>query len=95
MLNLTTWRPITLHHTTYKIFTKALQWYLQPLLVKIIDNDQTTFLPLALVLNNTLLTHKSIQWAKELRQDAIFFNFDLAKHMIKFIGPSRFKLWRR
>ena len=42
----TNWWPIILLNTTHKIFAKALQKHLQSMLVEVIDNDQTTFLPL-------------------------------------------------
>lgn len=57
---LTNWRPITLLNITYKIFAKALQRRLQPLLVEVIDSDQTAFLPLRFILDNILLTYESI-----------------------------------
>lgn len=78
-LRLTNWRPITLLNTTYKIFAKALQRRLQPLLVEVIDSGQIAFLPLWSILNNILLTHGSIQWAMESNQDSIFLKLDFSK----------------
>jgi hypothetical protein len=52
---------------------------LQPLLVEIVDNDQTSFLPLYFILDISLLTHESIQWAKESQQDTIFLKLDFSK----------------
>ena len=66
-------------NTTYKIFAKALQWRLQPLLVEVIDSDQIALQPLRFILNNILLTHKSIQWAKESQQESIFLKLDFSK----------------
>ena len=77
-LSLTNWRPITILNTAYKIFAKALQRRFQPLLVEVIDSNQTTFLPLRFILDNILLT-KKIQWAKEFRQDSIFLKLDFSK----------------
>jgi hypothetical protein len=78
-LRLTNWQPIMLLNIAYKIFAKALQRQLQPLLIEVIDSDQTTFLPLRFILENSMLTHESIQWAKESRQVAIFIKFDFSK----------------
>jgi hypothetical protein len=89
---LTNWQPITLLNTTHKIFAKALQRQLQPLLVEVIDNDQTAFLPLPFILENNLLTFNSIQWAKESRQESILLNLTLAKPTIKLVGPLYSKL---
>ena len=75
---LTKWWPITLLNTTHKIFNKALQRRLQPLLVEVIDSDQIAFLPLRCILDNILLTHESIQWAKESRQKYIFLKLDFS-----------------
>lgn len=75
--SLTNWRPITLLNTTYKIFAKALQQRLQPLLVEVID--QTAFLLLQFMLDNILLTHETIQWAKESHQESIYLKLDFSK----------------
>lgn len=66
-------------NTTYKIFAKALQRRLQPLLVEVIDSNQVAFLAPRFILDNILLTHESIQWAKWSRQDSIFCELDLSK----------------
>ena len=79
MLKLTNWRLITILNTTYKIFVKALQRRLQPLLMEVIDNDKITCLTLRFVLDNILLRYESIQWAKESRQDSIFLKLDFSK----------------
>ena len=79
LLKLKNWRLITLLNTSCKIFAKALQWRLQPLLVEVIDNYEIVFLPLRFILDNMLLTHESIQWAKWSRQDSIFCELDLSK----------------
>lgn len=44
---LTNWRPITLLNIGYKIYAKALQLRLQPILMEVISPDQSAFLPLA------------------------------------------------
>jgi hypothetical protein len=43
------------------------------------NSDQIAFLPLRFILDNILLTHESIQWAKESRQESIFLKLDFSK----------------
>jgi hypothetical protein len=47
--------------------------------VEVINNDQIVFLPLRFILDNTLLTHDSIQWAKEWCHDLILVKLDFSK----------------
>lgn len=70
---------LSLLNTTYKIFYKTLHMCLQPLLVEVIDNHQTAFLPLRFIPSNSFLRHECIQWAKESRQDTIFLKLDFSK----------------
>lgn len=51
------------------------------MLVDVIDNNQdvVSFLSLRFILDNIILTHESIQWAKELRQDITFVKIDFSK----------------
>ena len=58
------------------IFVKTLQMHLQPLLVKVIDNNQTTFLLLRFILDKFRLKHEAIQWAMEAHQDSIFLKLE-------------------
>jgi hypothetical protein len=53
---LTNWRPITLLNLSYKIYAKALQLRLQPVLMETISCEQSAFLPLRFILDNILLT---------------------------------------
>lgn len=65
MLRLSNWTPIKLLNTTYiRCLLKPLCW-LQPLLVEVIDYDQTTFLPLKYILDNIFLTYEIVEWSKE------------------------------
>lgn len=82
------WQLITILNTTYKIFLKALHKQLQPLLVEVIDSDQTAFLHFRYI----LLMHESIQWVKEFRQDSILLNTVLTKHVIELIDDLCFML---
>ena len=50
------WRPTALLTVSYKIFAKTLQLRLQPMLRDVVSPEQTIFLPLRLILDNTVLT---------------------------------------
>ena len=73
------WRPITLLTTAYKIFAKALQLRLQPVLKDIISPEQTAFLPLRFILDNIVLTQETLHWAKTSRQPTVFLKLDFSK----------------
>ena len=73
------WRPITLLTVTYKIFAKALQMRLQPLLRDVISPEQTVFLPLRFSLDNIVLTQETLHWAKKSNQPSIFLKLDFSK----------------
>jgi hypothetical protein len=47
--------------------------------MEVIDANQTTFLPLRYILDNVLLTHETIDWAKKSKQDLIFLKLDFAQ----------------
>ncbi len=47
--------------------------------MEIIDVDQTTFLLIRYIINNVLLTHETINWAKRSKHDFIFLKFDFVK----------------
>jgi hypothetical protein len=58
------WHPILLLNVAHKIYTKALQLYLQPMLMDVINNDQFAFLPLRYTLDKVVLTHGTIDLAR-------------------------------
>lgn len=60
---LTNWRPIALLNVAYKLYAKALQLRLQPVLAEIIGDDQSAFLPGRFILDNIMLTHETLDWA--------------------------------
>jgi hypothetical protein len=76
---LTNWRPITLLNLSYKIFAKVPQFRLQQILSEIISCEQSDFLPLRFILDNILLTHGTIAWAGQSKQDLIFLKLDFSK----------------
>lgn len=73
------WRPIALLNVAYKVFAKALQLRLQPILVEVISNDQSAFLPMRYILDNFFLTHETIEYAKSSSQPLLFFKLDFSK----------------
>jgi hypothetical protein len=54
------YRPTTLLNCTYKIYAKLLQQRLQPVLVEVICQDQSAFLPMRYILDNIVLTQEII-----------------------------------
>jgi len=49
------------------------------LLVDVINEDQKTFLSMRCILDNVLVTHETIAWAKESDQDMILLKLDFMK----------------
>ena len=76
---LTNWRPITLLNLGYKIYAKALQLRLQPVLMDVISPDQSAFLPLRFILDNLLITQETMAWAESSNQPLIFLKLDFSK----------------
>ena len=76
---LTNWRPITLLNLGYKIYAKALQLRLQPVLMELISPDQSAFLPLRFILDNLLTTQEIMAWAESSNQPLIFLKLDFSK----------------
>ena len=76
---LNNWRPITLLNKSYKIYAKALQIQLKEPLSEIISPDQSAYLGNRFILDNILLTHETVSWAKKSRQDSIFLKLDFSK----------------
>jgi hypothetical protein len=44
-----------------------------------ISQDQLAFLPFKFILNNILLTHETISWAKRSKQPLVFLKLNLSK----------------
>ena len=76
---LTNWRPITLLNMGYKIYAKALQLRLQPVLMEVISPDQSAFLPLRFILDNLLITQETMAWTESSKQPLIFLKLDFSK----------------
>lgn len=75
---LSNWRPITLLNVAYKIYAKALQLRLQPVLMEIISFNQSALLPMRFLLDNILLTHETLDWALHSGQPVIFLKLDFS-----------------
>lgn len=76
---LNNWRPITLLNTAYKIFAKALQIHLQPVLMEIVSGDHSTFLSMRFILDKLFLTLETIEFAKSSEQPLMFLKLDFFK----------------
>jgi hypothetical protein len=63
-LPLGNYRPIIPLNSTYKIYSKFLQRRFQSVLMEIINPDQSAFLPVKYILDNIVLTQKTLTWAK-------------------------------
>lgn len=48
-------------------------------MVEVIGSDQIVFFPFRFILDNVLLPHLSIQWAKQSCQESIFLKLDVRK----------------
>lgn len=87
---LNNWRPITLLNVSYKIFAKALQIRLQEPLNEIISLDQCAYLRNRFILDNILLTHETLAWAKKSKQETIFLKLDFSKAFDRVDWPFLF-----
>ena len=63
----------------YKIYAKAFQLRLQPVLMEVISLDQSTFLPLRFTLDNILLTQEMMSWTDQSHQSFLFLKLDFSK----------------
>lgn len=73
------WRPITLLNVAYKIYAKALQLHLRPILMGITSPDQAAFLPVTFILDNLFLMQETIDYAKKSNQPLLFLKLDFTK----------------
>ncbi len=48
------------------------------MLMETIDQNQSMFLPFRFILNNILLTHETIAWAKKSKQPLVFLKLDFS-----------------
>jgi hypothetical protein len=63
-ITLNNWRPITFLNVSHKLFAKALQMRLQPIIMEVISHDQSAFLFMRFILDNIFLTYETIHYAK-------------------------------
>ena len=73
------WRPIMFLNLSYKIYAKALQLQVQPILMEMISHEQSAFLFLKFILDNILLTQEMMAWSVQSRQSLFFLKLDFAK----------------
>ncbi|KAL3692352.1 hypothetical protein R1sor_006003 [Riccia sorocarpa] len=72
-------RPITLLNTVYKIWAKALQLRLSPVLQRMITWEQNAFLPGRTLHSTVFLCNEAIFEAKTQEQDTVFLKIDFKK----------------
>ncbi len=58
------WKTITLLNLEYEMLPKVLQQRLQITPMEVVDIDQIAFLPLRYVIDNVILAHETIDWAR-------------------------------
>ena len=62
-----------------KILAKLLQLMIQLLMVEVINTNQIAFVPLQFILNNVLVSYKTIHWTKKSKQSLIYLKLDFTK----------------
>lgn len=72
-------RPICLLNVIYKIITKILTIRLSKIAGKIINEQQTTFIPGRYILDGMLVVHEALHELKSKKQQRIFFKLDFEK----------------
>lgn len=77
--NMKNWQPITMLAVIYKVFSITLQRRLQPILSNVINLEQIAFSPLQFILDNIVLKHENLHWAKISRQPLVFLKLDFSK----------------
>ncbi|KAL3687300.1 hypothetical protein R1sor_013609 [Riccia sorocarpa] len=75
----TSWRPITLLTTTYKIIAWIIAQRLKHMLPDIINCQQTGFIARRNIVENVLSLHLTQEWALITDQDVLFVKFDFQK----------------
>lgn len=72
-------RPLTLLNTVYKIWAKAYQLKLTPILNRFISANQSAFLPGRSIHHSILLTNEILHRAGLSEEDVIFLELDVCK----------------
>ncbi|KAL3689717.1 hypothetical protein R1sor_016026 [Riccia sorocarpa] len=76
---LTNKRPITLLNAVYKVWAKALQLRLSPVLQRLVTWEQNAFLPGRNLHSTVFLCNEAVHEAKALQQDAVLLKIDFKK----------------
>ena len=79
MLDLSSWRPITLLNVDCKIASKAIAKRLEASLPKLIDHDQTGFIKLRYIGENIRLLIDATEYTKAHNIPGIFVSLDFRK----------------
>lgn len=81
--------PITLCNTCYKIISRAITNRFRPILVNIIDDHQSTFIPSRLITDNILLGFECMHWIRHRKKHKTRYaalNLNMSKHTIELSG---------
>lgn len=78
-INLSNWHLVTLLNVAYLIYAKALQLRLQGIILTIISVTQSVLLEKHFILDNILLTHVTLSWNKNTKENTIFLELDFSK----------------
>ena len=77
-------QPIVLCSTVYKIFSKILENRLKGFLLKLIYEEQTSFVPGRSILDGILTIQETIHFACKSKEPCMFMKLDIQKayHMV-------------
>nr|GEV36950.1 putative RNA-directed DNA polymerase, eukaryota, reverse transcriptase zinc-binding domain protein [Tanacetum cinerariifolium] len=81
-------RPISLIGSVYKVITKILQSRLSLVILDLISNVQTTFLPNRQILDGPFIINELLARCHHKKQQAMVFKVDLLKPMTPFDGTT-------
>lgn len=73
------WRPLTMLNTVYKLIAKLLANRLKLLLPKLINPQQTGFIPGRYILENISIVWLTSDWLRRTKQGALFLKLDFEK----------------
>lgn len=76
---LTNWRPITMIMMTYKIISKLLANRLKPLIPRVVDNQQTGFVPGHSITDNLLAFRLGEEFTRASKQKIALLKVDFVK----------------
>lgn len=73
------WRPISLLTVAYKIIAKTMSFRLQPLMRKLVHEEQAGFIKGRYIMDNVLAVWAGLEYAQHSGQDILFIKLDFEK----------------